>query len=140
MPPGGNFGIRSALGLKRAVFLGFRTGKKFEKNLCRGCCRHGLFIEASCGRSFRVRLHPYTSLRGYVCCISSRSGSFGLTPNILLRPSRRHQGRLIQIDARLLRSSPSDVSDWPCAAGIFLPMRREIDATTLRGIKGGIKN
>lgn len=80
---------------------------------------------------FSLRLHPYTSLRGYVCCISSRSDSFGLTPNILLRPSRRHQGRLNQVDARLLGSSPPYFSDWPCAAGIFSPMRREIDATTL---------
>lgn len=116
---------------KGPFFRGFLTVKSLKIIFVASVVVTVFFIEASCGRSFLVRLHPYTSLRGYVCCISSRSSSFGLTLNILLRPSRRRRGRLIQADARLRRSSPSGTSDWPRAAGIFSPGRQEIDATTL---------
>ena len=118
-------------GPENGRFLWFRTVKSMKIIFVASVVVTVFFYRGVLLPFFSLRLHPYTSLRGYVCCISSHSSSFGLTPNILLRPSRERIGRLNQLDARLQRSSPSGTSDWPCAAGIFSPMRREIDATTL---------
>lgn len=47
-------------------------------------------------RSFRMRLHPNPSLRGSARLAAGRSGLDGLTPSILLRPSRRREAALIR--------------------------------------------
>ena len=71
-----------------------------------------------------MRLHPNTSLRGYACSISSRSGICGTnveppdTDDSIATVSRT-LGRLNQTDARLKTPSPGATSDWPRAARIF---------------------